>query len=666
MFKSATSYKAFLGLTLAFFFGLTLGLTLNLVGSQTSTANRTQATGSQGEVNYYCSLTRNELNATTLDTCNGVVNSQGFFGWTLVNNNHAYNMTNDGTTGTNINKENTIQIGTDITLIRPGAQLSDPQTWVKNTTCSKVQHDANGNENGDIFMQYIVDANNYCMIYSSNTQGKTQRLNRCKLENLNEGTLTYWDNDQANDHPDYQPLKRLKEMYDQKCVPPSPTPDTRIPTASLNTRCTANQATGADNLSYEMRMTNIFTPGGFDKNRWMLCLDKTKPGAATVVSYFNGKAWWQNNTYACYGIGDGNGNVDNIFAIPANSQNPNDIWMRLGAKVTNDSVGNRNYLYTRTNGNVDPSPKTFSGLADFTKNNNIENVHFQLRAELWSDNGQLNDQIQSTYIPSASGIKINPTACVNPTNTPTTISPTITTTACTSSKTVEKNLPIQDYLGDLSGHRSMPVQPETLANLDYTKPIYIAVDWGWTGKPVNDPVSLPPSIKNPQRGPVNLPSTENDKLAEKSHQTNEISDVKINFFNKTSPNNPVLYGTINCPDIGEWSNGDELTRFSDGRTVVFNSGLTTNLKDVIAGGGDWFTCRRVRLANGSLTANLMPVKSTQRPDNSWFVVNLNEASHSNKLQFEKVFIGGPSTNAPDSAADKGSHYTKVTVKYCTK
>jgi len=197
MFKSATTYRAVLGISLAFFFGLTLGLTLNLVGSQTSTANRTQAANAGQLRNYYCAMTPAEAGQRYLKTCNGVVGQQGFYGWQVVDNNHAYNGTGDGAApvGNNTNRETTVQIGSSITLNKPEATLPNPTTWSKNTGCSAVQHDGDGTENGDVFVQYTVDANNYCMIYHNDYQGKTLKLNRCKLQNLNGGALTYWDND---------------------------------------------------------------------------------------------------------------------------------------------------------------------------------------------------------------------------------------------------------------------------------------------------------------------------------------------------------------------------------------------------------------------------------------------------------------------------------------
>ena len=615
MFKSATTYRAVLGISLAFFFGLTLGLTLNLVGSQTSTANRTRAAG--GNTIFYCRMLLSDFTTSSgdLKVCNELIG--GYMGYDLI----------DG-----ILSDNT-QIGTSVNLQFP----KNPATNPKNTTCSVVQYDGAPGSN-QVYVRYSADARNYCQLHPANMSSQ----DHCMFFNVAE-------NDPERRPYNQESLDRLKGEFAQKCVTPTSTPVP--PTGALNTVCTPpNQnyiSNSNNNLSYNLNATNI--PANSNAELvYQFCLNpQSNQGHRSVYQYyFNSGANWEDakNTeglpsWACYKIGS---------TAYTNSTSLSRTW--------NETIP----LY----GNTTATPKNLETLASFIRtaaevgSMNI-NTTFRTKVVV-TVNGIKNDQISAPQL-----IKIHPTACyIAPTSTPkpptSTPAPTNTPPAQACTYTTPVTLGRGDWLGDSDGHRGQ-TQSYSMPGLDYSKPVKIAVDWGWAGNPKNDPVTLPPDLKNPQRGPVDLPGIDNDKAKERSHQVNEKSDVKIQYFAKTNLTSPQLHGTINCPDVGEWKfSGNLNTPFSDGRVVRFNNTLTTNLKDVDGGNGDWYTCY---MWNGN-GAQIQPVKAQQRPATAWYEVRLNANTHANKLQFDKVFTGGPSTRAAEAVADRGSHYTRVKVSYC--
>lgn len=670
MFKSATSYKAFLGLTLAFFFGLTLGLTLNLVNSQTSTDNRSQAANYGQLKNEYCKMTPAEAGQRYLKTCNPDIS--GYYGWETVSDSHAYNGTTDGAppAGNNINRENTIKMGSSETLQNPFPANSNP----KDTRCSAVQHDGDGAENGDVFVQYTVDANNYCVIYHNDYQGKTLKLNRCKLQNLNNGALTYWDNDTMVNGVQTDPaLAELKNQFNQKCQPPSPTPVK--PTALMNTKCTDNQLTGATNLSYEIKITDINTPGGFTKNEWFACTSKiasqTGNGLNVYNNYFGGNAMWENNDTACYRIGTPN------VSFAGSATNPNPIWLYLGKKPTGSGVGSTDLLYyVDKNDNNTVKTKSFAGLASWAASNGASNTLYRLKINLWSSNGGFNDYIISSYtspIPS-NGIKINPTACT-PANTATPVpsqtplptqSPTPPQSACTDTQIVH-TLTKGDYMANIvNANTGKDFRTKThtidLPKADISKPVKVVADWGWTGKI---------SGNKPQKGKVTLPGQNID--ADDFWQRNEASTVS---FSAIKPNNSLRsLLTLTCNDVGEKTNSG-YTPFVDGYRLQYNN-VWRNLRDIYPDEpgettGDYFFCPQS-------TAAGWPVAVTNpqgRPDYQYSrILNLttqdlyNQTTKLLKLQVKRDFLGSlaksdDSIQSTDNARTAGSHYTRVTVSYC--
>ncbi len=647
MFKSATTYKAFLGLSLAFFFGLTLGLTLNLVGSQ-STDNRSQAADYGHLKNEYCKMTPAEAGQRYLKTCNPDI--AGYYGWEVVSDSHAYNLPGDGATNTSggINRENTVKIGSSVTLQNPFPANSNP----KDTRCSAVQHDGDGEENGDVFVQYVVDENNYCMIYHNDYQGKTLKLNRCKLQNLNNGALTYWDNDTIVNGVQTDPaLAELKNQFNQKCQTPTSTPVP--PTGTLNTVCTPpNQNYISDtnnNLSYNLNLTNI--PGNSNAQvQYQLCLHpQSDQGHKHVYQYyFNGGANWEGAknsegipSWACYIIGDN---------VTTNNSYHSRTW--------NESIA----LYR----NTPTDPKNIETLAKFVRTSAelggmSATTDFRTKVVL-TVNGVRNDNIGSTQ-----QIKLHTTACYTPSSpTPPPATNTPPQSACTDTQIVHK-LDNGDYIANIvNANTGKDFRTKThtidLPKADISKPVKVVADWGWTGKIAGN---------KPQKGKVNLPDQHIDE--DDFWQRNESSTIS---FSAIKPNNSLRsLLMLTCNDVGEVTNNG-FTPFVDGYRLKYNN-VWRNLQDVYPDeqgetAGNYFFCPQT-------TAAGWPVAVTNpqgRPDYQYSrILNLttqdlyNPTTKLLKLQVKRQFLGSEarsddSVQATDNARTAGSHYTRVTISYC--
>lgn len=660
MLKTASTYKSMMFIGVAFFFGLTLGFTLNMIGSQSSD-NRSKAATYGNLRNYYCTLTRNELDARYLDTCNGVPGQQGYYGWETVSDNHPYNLSGDGASGANINKENTIKIGSNTTLQNTYPANTNP----KNTRCSKVQHDGDGAENGDVFMQYIVDENNYCVIYSNDYQGKTQKLNRCKLQNINNGTLTYWDNDIIVNGVQTDPsLAELKNQFNQKCTPPSPTANITTttyekPTASMITSCAAQQ-TGAANLGYLMKVNNFdFKGSTFKRNEWWACINKLGDGAKVYNNYFAGNAMWENSNTACYRIGQ-----------PNESLAGNELWYYLGKKPAGSGVGSTDLLYYQDKAaNNTVKTKSFAELANWSAVNGTSDTLYRLKINLWS-NHAFNDQINSTYLApiDTGGIKINPSACISPSNTPTS-TPTLTASptpiTCVDTKLVH-TLERGDYIANIiNANTGKDFRTKThiidLAKVDVSKPIKVVADWGWTGKIAGN---------KPQKGKITLPGQNTE--ADGFWQRNETSNVT---FSVVKPNNTLRsLLSLTCNDIGEKTDNG-YTPFVDGRKVTYNS-VSRNLNDVYPDEtgeqqGNYFFCPQTANAGWPIAVPNAQNRPSYQYSNT--TVTAQDLYNANtklvKLQIKRQFLGtsaktDDSIQTTDNAKTAGSHYTRVTISYC--
>jgi len=585
--------------------------------------------------NVYCRMTRGELNASMWRVCNGYDNTEaGYLGWEAISDNHS------------TTTENTIKIGNPVYLQNIAPQNSNKNHNNQDTKCSVVQHDGLNNTNypgfpsnqyADVWVQYSADASNYCIIHHNPNQ---QNLNHCVF---NGGAKQFGD----ADIPGSSLNTQLKAKFDQICVAPSPTPVP--PTGSLSTVCTPpnqNYISNFDNnLSYNLNVTDL--PANSNAQvQYQLCINpQTDQGHRSVYHYyFNSGANWEGPknseglpSWACYKIGEN---------VTTNNTYHSRTW--------NETIS----LY----GNTSSEPKNIETMAKFVRdaaevgNMNI-NTEFRTKVVV-TVNGIKNDQIVAPQLR-----KIHPTACyVAPTATPTS-TPTSTPTppACNWTHTVLTS----DWMGGVINHTSKS-NTVTLTGLDYSRQIKVGVDWGWTGKIDGN---------NPQKGPVDIEGIIHDLDADTHHQTNETSKVEFNPVKKDGTLDFANKKEVNCLDVGEFKPANSnLTRFSDGRKVYYypnpsndlNPILSSNLQEVMNGGGEWYTCPVDNVSGGGWpqlslkNVNLTP-NSPSRPNWTWKYLQLNSNTHDNKLKIDKLFTGGPITS---NNKLKGSHYTRVIVSWC--
>ncbi len=651
MLKTAPTYKVHVFILMAFFFGLTLGLTLNLVGSQTSTENRTRAESPGNQKNVYCRLTRQDLNedSTQQDgdgwrVCNGNPGENGWLGQDDIDDNNP----NDGT-----NNRTNIAIGNSVVLqylSGSNGAVTNTNRTPQDTRCSVVQHDGLDSAD-DVWVQYSADASNYCVInYTPSKQ------NYC-VQNGTRVNIT-----RLQDEADYSGSSLntwIKSQFDQKCAA-APSPTVAVPiSATLNTTCAPNQQYNSsvdNNLSYKMSLTDM-EPVNSDANvQFQFCMNPDTNEAHRYIYqyYFNSGANWKGpngNTgtpeWACYKLAE----------TTLNDSSYTGYW--------NSSVP----LY----GNTANNPKNIETLANFIKavvelgeiNMNLNSIRFVTKAVI-NVNGQKNDNIVAPQ-----QIKIHPTACFTPTTAPTaTPVPSNTppvSTVCEPSKVATEvhTLNSGDYVANIindNGDFTTKTHTMLLTRVDVSKPLKVVADWGWTGR-----IGAP----KPQKGKVNLPGQSIE--ADEYWQRNEASKVTVSAIKPGNALRSLL--NLTCNDIGEFLANVNQTPFVDGRKVS-SGGTLRNLQDIYPDEtgeqqGDYFFCPQTANAGWPVTV----ANPRNRPSYQFSSVNLAPEDYFNtniktvRLQVKRQFLGLSSrtddaVESTDNARTAGSHYTRVTVQYC--
>lgn len=434
-------------------------------------------------------------------------------------------------------------------------------------------------------------------------------------------------------------------------VPTATMPASELPTVSRMIHgCSADQTLGP---SWDMAAEDIDTHGlTFQQANFMFCMTPHRyPEQAYVfVKFFEEKGQWESTAtqrvtvdgasvnvpiWACWSIG-------RYEALPAGSttiENTVNKENYLGVQVTNPSTNQLHY------------PK-IGDLATFTDNAKAQGKIlnypvYDAKVVLISNHGipyvdvRINDQIVSREDPlNPNGhIKFHSSACSESGD------PTPTVAIPPSCSYVTELIQPSKWIGS-PAENIQDTQELDISNLniDYTKPIKIGADWGWTGR------------GNGQMGLVDLPGTDRDLPAGANAQRNESSKIDISTV-IAGPAEPTRIGTINCPDVGEYritSADVRYTYFADGRQINYQSPvddlvIISNLKDVEREGGSWYTCPKVP-GSRPLFSSL----ETDRPAGEWneFTIPENVV----KLRFDKTFTG-------DNSA-KGSHFTQILVSYC--
>jgi len=544
-------------------------------------------------VNYYCGMTRAELDNTNDDGtpylrwCSGnpddTFAGKGFLGWDDI----------DGESGN-------IVISPNKTLENPYPVNSNP---VKDTRCSVVQHDGL-DSTGDVYVQYSADADNYCKIYHSDYHGITLRKNVCKFSNEAE---KYYE--VKSDDPSFM---RLKSEFSAKCpiatLTPTPTVTTK-PTANLNTVCTAGQTYG--NLSYTMSLTSIKPADKFEKNEWYMCMNpKTNTNHAHVyTNYFGSKATYKAATssaselpsWACYRIG----NV-NTYLRPGND------YINYNFDQNNDlDYGNGSLKK-----DINDMARWIDGEGQAGRMN--KNVTFTTKVNLWAGGG-FNDQIAAP-----AGIKINTSACVQPSATPTvtaTVTPTVPPVVCKEWKT--ENLISGEFNASKANARSFDLGTLTFNSVAKKYPVTLAAKWGWTGA----------EGTNNQFGNAFSPKVQN----------NEEHNVNIQFIDAQSAATKTM--STFCGDLGN--------------TLSYDDGI--NLLDIDTPSTEldkFKLCRK----------NITP-ETNDGVASSLMTLNLEN-------KYDSVKISSVLDYTPEEYAQcvkdysprkcNQSHYSMVQVTYCTK